>query len=239
MNIGSTTAKLTIACAVVMCAALAAAQGGGGGRGQGRGGFGQGGGMDATGLQLLGRADVQRDLALTDDQKAKVQALRESMRGQGGRGGGGGGFGGGGGGGGNIDREAMRAEMEKRNAETKAKIAEILKPEQVTRLGEIAVQLAGNRAILNPDVQKTLGLSDEQKAKITELQTKMQEANRGLFQQVQDGSMTREQIGEAMQKNNETMNAELGKVLTTEQAAKLKAMGGKEFKADPPQRPPF
>jgi hypothetical protein len=227
--------RLAAVCAIVTSVALAAAQGGGGGRGFGqRGGFG--GGMDPTGLNLLRRADVQRDLALTDDQKTKIQALQESMRGQGfgGRGGGGGG-----GGGGNFDREAMRAEMEKRNAETKAKIAEILKPEQVTRLGEIRIQLAGNRAILDADVQKALGLSEEQKSKINDLNNKVQEAMRSLFQQMQDGSMTREQLQESMSKNNETLNTELGKVLTAEQAAKLKAMGGKEFKADPPQRPPF
>lgn len=234
----STMGKLMVACAVLSSAALVAAQGGGGGgggRGQGRGGFGQGmfGGYDATGLRLLNRADVQRDLGVTDDQKTKLQAL-QPQRG----GGGGGGFGGGGGGGG-ADAEARRAEMEKRNVETRAKIAEVLKPEQVTRLQEINVQLAKNRAILNADVQKTLGVTDDQKKKIEDLNRKMMEANMGLFQQMRDGSMTQDQLRESMVKNNETMNAELGKILTAEQAAKLKAMGGKEFKADPLPPPPF
>lgn len=236
--------RLVVACAILACTVLVAAQGGGGGGGrgggdQGRGGFGQRGlGNDATGLNLLRRADVQRDLNVTQEQKDKITALQDEMRGGGfgggggGRGAGGGGGFGGGGGGGNFDPQAMREAMEKRNAETLEKLGKILDANQMKRLKEIRIQLAKNNAILMPDVQKDLGVTEAQKTKIADLQTKQREAMMSLFQ---DQGMSREDRQAAMEKNNQVMDAELGKILTSEQSAKLKEMGGKEFKADPPQ----
>lgn len=242
MNRIMVTTKLVAAIAVVACAAFAAAQGGGGG-GQGRGGgFGQrgfGGGNDQTGLQLLGRADVQRDVAVTAEQKDKITALQQEMRGGGfgaggggNRGGGGGGGGvGGGGGQGNFDQAAMREAMAKRNAEILDKLGKILDANQMKRLKEIRIQLAKNGAITHADVAKDLGITEAQKTKIADLQQKQREANMSLRQE----GLGREEMMAAMQKNNEALNTEFGKLLTPEQAAKLKEMGGKEFKADPPQ----
>ncbi|MCZ7580160.1 MAG: Spy/CpxP family protein refolding chaperone [Fimbriimonadaceae bacterium] len=218
--------------ALAAAAALAPAQGGG----QGRGGFGgqrgfggQFGGSDTSGLGLLNREDVQRDLNLTPDQKSKLQALQEKSREEiraamqdmmGG--------------GGPPDRQEMQAMMEKYQAAQKKEVDKILTPEQSKRLFEIRVQLAGNRAITMPDVQKELGINDQQKAKIADLQAKQAEANQSLFQEMRDGGMDRDQLRERMQKNNEVLDAELGKVLTDGQRAKLKEMAGKPFKADPP-----
>lgn len=249
-----------IVVSLIAVTSLALAQGGGGqgqggGRGQGRGGFGQrGGGM--TPLTLLGRSDVRKDLDLTEDQITKVEALIEKsrpQRGQGGAGGGGGqrGQGGGGqgqGGGGqrqgggqgggqltDEQRAAFAEAAKKRADEQKAAIAEILKPEQVTRLSEIGYQLQGNMAILSADTQKALGLDEKQVASIKDLQTKQQEAMQALFQKMRDQELTREELQEKMTKNNDIMKTELGKILTSAQAAKLKAMGGtKPFQADPP-----
>ncbi len=225
MNKGTWMVRLTTVVAAAACVALAAAQGGG----QGRGGFGQRGGMDGTGLNLLGRADVQRDMQITDAQKAKITALQEKQRAAFGQG-----RGGGGAGGGNFDPDALRAEMEKRNAETKKEIAAILDEGQVKRLGEIRVQLAGNRAVLDSEAQKALALSEAQIHQVRDLQAKQREAQAALIEKMRNQELDRDQMRAAQQKNNEVLGAELGKVLTDAQRAKLKEMGGTEFKADPP-----
>lgn len=182
---------------------------------------------------LLARADVQTELKLSDDQKTKLTELMP-QRGQrnpgaGGGGGNGGGQNGGGAGGGqrgNIDPAQMRQQM----AEREKKILEILNAEQAKRLKELYVQRAGNNALTREDVQKELGLSSDQVAKIKSLQEAQQSAMQELRQKMQNQEIDRDQMREISQKNNETMSAELGKVLTSEQAAKFKAMRGAEFK---------
>ncbi len=177
------------------------------------------------------RKDVQTDIVMTDDQKAKIQELSDKQRAARQAGGGGRGNGGGGGAaGGTFDLKAQ----EEARAQTHKDLAAILNEGQMKRLGEILIQLQGNRAILNAEVQKSLGLSDDQIAKIKDLQSKQQEANRSLQEKVRSQEMTREEYQAAMQKNNTALNDELGKILTADQASKLKTMGGKEFKADPP-----
>lgn len=226
-----TILKFTVAAILVAATAMTFAQGGGGGGG--RGGFGQGrmgmGGMDRSGLSLLGRADVQKDLNITADQKAKIeklqeaqrdkmQAMMEEMRN-----------------GGGFDREAMQKAMEKNQAEAKVEVDKILDDKQKTRLGEIRIQLAGNRAIMDADTQKALGMSAEQVAKVKKLNEDAQAANQAVMERMRNQEIDREAFQAAMQKNNETLNTELGKILTAEQAAKLKEMGGAPFKADPQQ----
>jgi len=232
---------------MIICVALVGAQngnGGGGGRGQGRGqgrgGFGQfgqrGGGNNEMPLAL--RKDVKADLAVTDDQKTKLTELqtkqREARRGQGGGGrGNGNGGGGAAAGGGQIDREALQKRMEEQRAQTHKDLAAILNEGQMKRLGEISIQLRGNRAIADADVQKALGLSDDQKAKIKDLQDKQGEANRAIFEKIRNQEISQDDARKSMENNNKALEAEFAKVLTADQTTKLKDMGGKPFKADP------
>jgi hypothetical protein len=237
-------ARNLIVISLLAVTSLALAQGGGGqGRGQGRGGFGQGRGGGMTPMTLLMRADVRKDLDLSEEQISKVEAL-QPQRGQGGAGGAGGGQRGQGGGqrqgggqGGQMtdeQRAAMQEAARKRAEEQKAAIAAILKPEQVTRLSEIGYQLQGNMALMQADTQKALGLDEKQIASIKDLQTKQQEAMQALMQKMRDQELTRDELQEKMTKNTDIMKAELGKILKADQAAKLKAMGGtKPFVADP------
>jgi hypothetical protein len=251
--------RILIAGALIACAAVAAAQGGGG---QGRGGFRQGGrGGGNNELTLAMRSDVQTDLGVTADQKTKLEELRTKLRPQRGQGGGnrgnggagaagsggagagtgggvaaGGGAGAGGNGGGqrgNVDPAEMRKRQAEQRAATHKALGEVLSADQMKRLGEISIQLQGNRAVGNEDVQKALGITDEQKTKITDLQTKMGDANRALFEKVRNQEISQEDMQKSMQNNTKTLNDELGKILTPAQATKLKDMQGKPFKADP------
>jgi len=226
--------KALIVAAVLTIGAISMAQGGGQGRGQGGGGrqggmFGGRGGGGPAGL--VNRADVQKDIKITDEQKKKLEeyqskqreeqrARMEEMRN------------GGGGGGGGFDREAMQKMQAENQAKQEKAIKEILDEKQWNRVREIWVQLNGNRAILNAEVQAKLNLTDDQKAKIKELQAKQQEANQSVMEKMRNQEITREEMQEANKKNNDALSAELGKVLTEDQAKALKAMGGEPFKAD-------
>jgi Spy/CpxP family protein refolding chaperone len=213
---------LIAATAALVCGALA--QGGGQGR---RGGFGQGGA-----LQLTGREDVQKDLALTDDQKAKLSELRDKAQAK--------------------QREAftaareaagddrdammkaMQTTMAKLNEENAKDIAGVLTADQNKRLKEIRIQFSG-ASIVTQDmaIQKELGITDDQKAKFTDLQTRQRAAMTEVFQNSQGDQAA---IREAMTKNQKVMEEEIKKILTDDQKAKLKDMAGtKPFaRVDPP-----
>ena len=245
MKISSKAISLIIISALSVSIALAQG-GGGGGRGQGRGGFGgqRGGGANYE-LNLLNRKDVQKDLGLTDDQVTKVEDYITKSRPQRGAGGGAGGGGNGGGGnrgnggggaGGGQMTEEQRAAFAKAAAERKEKtrkeLLDIISETQLKRVDEINLQIQGNLAVMSADVQKSLGLSTDQVDKIKDLQKKQGEATQALMQKMRDQELTREDFMAANTKNNDTMKVELGKILTSDQAAKLKAMQGKPFTAD-------
>lgn len=251
MKISSKAISVIVVSVLGISVALAQ---GGGGRGQGRGGaggFGQRGGGQNYELTLLNRKDVQKDLGLSDDQVTKVEDYITKSRpqrgggaGAGGNGGGGGNRGNGGGGGGQRQgggaggqmTEEQRAAMMKAAAErrekTRKELLEIISETQLKRVDEIHIQEQGNSAIRSADVQKALGLTADQVAKIKDLDSKMGEASAALFQKFRNQEISQEDMRSSMTKNNEVMNTELGKILTADQAAKLKAMGGKPFTKD-------
>lgn len=217
---------LTLVIAVTACASFA--QGGGFGR--------QGGmmrGMDSP-LMILTREDLKEsiyaDLGLNDDQKLKLaeyfapDAMRERMmsvfqnsglsREDFGT---------------DEGRKKMADIMAKQQESMKKEIEGMMTPEQVKRLGQIYLQVSGNRAILNKDVAKALEITSAQQEKIDGLQKASGDAMQALFQKMRDQEITREELQEKMKKNNDIMNVELGKVLTDNQKAKLTEMGGRKF----------
>ncbi len=157
---------------LLLAPALSFAQAPGGGRGGfggGRGGFG---GFGISGL--LQMEAVQKEVSITDEQKAELAKLGEAARTAAAAGAGAGGF----------DREAFEKlseeERTKRFGEMRAAGAErakqadeavkaLLKPEQWARLSELRVQQEGVRAWSREDVQKQLGLTEDQVAKIKTL----------------------------------------------------------------------
>jgi hypothetical protein len=232
--------KFLILVSLLAVTSLAVAQGGGGQRGgqRGQGGFGRGGGSNFSGL--LSRADVQGELKITDDQKTKLTEMRVirgggagggagaggGQRGQGGQGGQGGGAGAGGGQ--QQDPEAMRKAAEEREKNALA----VLDATQNKRLKELFVQRSANRAILNATIQADLGFSEAQKKQVTDLQAKQREAMTALMEKMRNQEIQREDMAGIMEKNNKTMDEELAKILTADQATKLKGMGGAPFKFD-------
>lgn len=191
------------------------------------GGMGGGGGMmllfrmNMEGAEI--REDIAKELKLTDDQKKKLLGVQDEQRQkmmdmfQGG------GFD-------PSDREKMQKVIGDMMKESEKKVNDVLDDPQEKRLKELSIQRQGNNAITDPAVQKELGLSDAQKTKISDLQKKQQEAMQSTMEKMRNGEIDREQIQDIMTKNRKIMNDELGKILTTDQANKLKTMGGAAFK---------
>ncbi len=109
-------------------------------------------------------------------------------------------------------------------------VNKILTADQHKRLKEIQIQLAGNLAATDKDVQKSLALTDDQRASIKRLQQQAQQANRSVFDKMRDGEIDRTTVGTSIKHNRDALNTEIGKILTDDQKAKLKAMSGKTFK---------
>lgn len=219
---------LTIIIALVAVSSFAFAQQGGGQRGQG-GGKGQGQGQKQGGqnqrqgggngaARLLAMPSVQTELNLTSDQTSKIAVL-VPQRGQGGQGGGQRGQGGG-------EQGANRANQ----ADLDKKLAEILDDKQEARLAELVIQRAGNLAVLDEKVATKLAVTAEQKSQLAALREKQRAGRQGGGQQGQGADRVAARA--ARGKMAKELDAEIGKILTEQQKADLKALGGKPFKFD-------
>ena len=195
---------------------------------------------------------------LNADQKASLDKLRTESgfagrRGGGGGGGaagggggagaGGGGAAGGGGGAGAGIRTPLtpeqQAERTKQRAEQlkafEEKAKAILSETQNIRLHQIAIQLAGPRAVLRADVQAALGLSADKVAKAKQLVADASKANGEVRQKINSQEIERADGQAIIDKNNTALNNELIGLLDAAQSAKVKELGGAEFKAAPQQ----
>ncbi|MFQ3587825.1 MAG: Spy/CpxP family protein refolding chaperone [Fimbriimonadaceae bacterium] len=186
-----------------------------------RAGGGQLGQRMGDGSMLVMRADVQRDLKLTDQQKSQVEGLMqrmrsrmESMRGQGQQPG--------------ANMSAM-AEIQR---ETSESINRILDEQQRKRLGEIQLQLAGPMALARPDVQNQLNLTQQQRTQLRELQAANMQKNREMMEKVRAGQMDRTQIQAEREKLRKEATESMLKILTPEQATRFRQMQGAPFQAD-------
>ena len=197
---------LAASAVIVLCAAALAQPG----LGPGGPGFGGPGGTPPSSTMLLGFAEVQKEIALSDTQKKQVagllQDLQEQIRSA---------FG-------SLNFQELQGlgqeEREKRFAEvrTKAdeaakqgerKLGKILDAKQLERLSQLQLQLEGPGALGRPEIAAQLGLSAEQQARIRE------------------------------QEPSERVQAEIVAILTDQQQAKWSAMQGKEFQFPLPPGP--
>lgn len=232
-------ACLAAGVAVMMSAAVAPAvaqrpEGGG----RGRGGFGMfgGGGSRVTVFTALQAEPVQKELAITEDQKSKATALAEEVR--------------------TASRELFpsglfgrdgerpsaeerdklmaeyRTKSEKLIAEKKTALAAILSAEQMTRLEQIVLQAKGGEALNDAELQAKLMINDEQKAKLSSVAQEFGEKERGLFQRGEGGRPDPETMRAAFEKRNalqKEKDAALMAVLTPAQAEQLDQLKGKDF----------
>jgi hypothetical protein len=115
-----------------------------------------------------------------------------------------------------------------RTREEKAKLAEILLPNQIKRLNEIFVQVNGVGALQDEDIAKELGISEAQKAEMTKVREAIDEAmrtqGREAFAGLDDAARAAK-FAEMRKANEDKVLA----VLSPAQKTKFEEMKGKPF----------
>jgi hypothetical protein len=223
------TGTACVAVALLASTALAQNEQGGGRRG-GRG-FGRGGMFTQNVFSVVANEDVQKDLALSEEQIAKIKEVSDAYGEAVGKAMPEGGF-----------RDLSGEERQKRMAEyqaainkvleeNKPKLAEAISADQMKRLDEIVLQAKGTSALNDEAVAKALDISEEQKTKIADATKTYGEKQRELFSGGGFGGNP-EEARERMEKmqalGKERDEAIMG-ALTQEQKDKLVSMKGKEF----------
>ncbi len=201
-------------------------QGGFGGGFGGPGGmFGRGGfGGDMLLVSLLSQPAVREELKLDQDQIAGLDKLAERQRpprpdfdfrnAT------------------DAERQRFAAQMQEqaaqRAAEAKEQLEELLLPDQMERLEQIALQVQGPNALLSPEVAKALELS----AATTAAMQKDFEANAEKTREMMTAAMQNQNF-EGIREKAEQMRSELEQKLlahlTGEQKAKFEEMKGAKF----------
>jgi Spy/CpxP family protein refolding chaperone len=178
----------------------------------------RGGGMGAMGggaasFFLLRSEQVQQELKLSEDQKAKLQeagqqvmndfmALRD------------------------VDPAQRAQKMEEVQKTINDKVNTILSPDQAARLKQISTQLQGSAALMNPEVAQELGLSEDQKEKLKDVFTGMQ----SKFGELRNAAP--EERAAKTQQLRKEMDDQALPILTAQQREKFDKMQGAKFELD-------
>ncbi len=173
------------------------------------------------GIGMLTNPAVQRELGITQEQlNALAQADRE------------------------IRQQAMMAMQSADNTpearlrirdavaeEMDAAMMRVLSQPQLLRLRQIEVQAQGPMAILAPDVQRELNMSEEQVRRAGDVWRRHMQQMTAAFEQARSGENAMPlQDRKAMQKK---LEADLAAVLTPAQTERFKQLGGKPFQFEP------
>ncbi|QDT09066.1 hypothetical protein [Stieleria marina] len=198
---------------------------GGGGFGGGRGG---GGGGDAV-AGLLRIEEVREEIELMPDQEEALEKIASNR--------------------GNQERpnfdfrnaseeerneffEKMRKQRDEATAKARAQLEEILLPEQLDRLDQIALQQRGVGALMDEKVIKTLKISTAQTANLKKVGEGMQEKMMSRMADLRE-SGDREKMFEGMTKARDELKKEADKgmmdVLTADQKKQFEDMKGEPF----------
>jgi hypothetical protein len=176
---------------------------------------------------LLDSKDFQKDLNLTEDQVKKATDAADEVFKK------------------HADdfkdldfrSEEGRAKMQEVNRkiskETAKAFEDILKPEQMKRLKQIELQSQlrfGVGAFNDSDLQASLKLTDEQKAKIKTISDDLRKEREELFKDVGMDPQKQREARQKMQGLNKEASDKVNKVLTADQKKLLDEMKGEEFK---------
>jgi hypothetical protein len=137
-----------------------------------------------------------------------------------------------------------RAEIGKKLAEGSTKVvSDIIKPEQLKRVQQIAKQQLGVAMFNDAEVQKTLKLTDEQQKDLKALADDLGKDMREVFQSAGQGAFADPEKRAELTKKTTAMRTEAmdkaTKMLKDDQKAALKDMLGEKFevKFEAPRRP--
>jgi hypothetical protein len=174
--------------------------------------------QNRTRIELATLPEVQGELKLNDEQKqlaAELLTKLRELRQAGAQG---------------NDSQADRAERTRRQAELNSQLVSKLDAPQNKRLNGLLLQVNGAASITDAAISETLGLTQDQRAKLRSTNQENQSARREVSQGLQNASQRERQ--EAMRKQTEKENEALLAVLTDEQRAKLEELKGANLTID-------
>ncbi|QDT63622.1 secretin N-terminal domain-containing protein [Calycomorphotria hydatis] len=119
-------------------------------------------------------------------------------------------------------RNEMRASMQERMKEIEGEAQKVISGGQFARLKQIALQAQGSRALMQEDLQKQIGMTDEQRQKIEELNEQRSDALRELGRDADPAES---------QKLRDEYDTKIQDVLTEEQQANWKQQLGPDSEA--------
>lgn len=156
-------------------------------------------------LALLQQNSVQKELQMSGAQKSELKRIIDELNEQ------------------SSARGASLGQVSTAFNEANLRAIGILDEKQRVRFQEVRYQVLGMRCLGEPDVQTALALTEDQKAAVKEFE---KEETNGLMREAQKGPSA---MG-SWQKGKAKREAEIAKILTPEQAAKLQELYGKPFK---------
>jgi hypothetical protein len=122
----------------------------------------------------------------------------------------------------------MQAQQAERAADTRAQLEELLLPEQLDRLDQIALQAQGAAALVTPEISEKLELS----AEVSEAMKKVMDESVAQGREMMAAAM-RDRDFESVREKVQTMRKELEEKLvsqlTSEQKAKFEELKGAPF----------
>ena len=172
---------------------------------------------------LLTAEAVQKELALTDDQQARLQKLRDERTAEGqaffsklmG-----------------MSQNEIQLRLEQRAKVSRQKIAQILTPKQNERLSEINIQMAGITALGYEEVAEKIGLTADQKIQLKNLADDTGRRLTELFPTSQ-AQLRDEQARQERKKKQDAIKSERKDkaiaLLTDVQKAKFEKLQGEKF----------
>ena len=192
---------------VVLATAPAQAQRRGGGRG-----FGS---MRNNPLFMLRTPELQKELKLSDDQRADIGGLMSEALGamQDLR---------------DADEEERREIMQELMEEGRIELNKILDKDQQKRLHEIQLQQQGPAGVVSAEVAKELKISEEQKGKIETIIEETGEAQRELFGELREGG-DREEVMQKVQALRKERDETVLALLSADQKKQWTTMLGEPF----------
>jgi hypothetical protein len=119
---------------------------------------------------------------------------------------------------------------EKQRKETQAKMDELLTKEQKARLSQIALQLQGPAVLLTADMQKQLGVTQEQNLRIAQIQADRDVRLKELQAGIAARQIRPQDIQSQMDQIQKDTSAMITEMLTEEQSAQLQKIFGRPFK---------
>ena len=181
-------------------------------------------GFRGFGRSLISIEQVRKELKVTDDQQSKLQEIQQKRRtasqelfsGLD-----------------DLSREERRAKFaelrgkfEELTKKSTAQINEVLSADQQKRLLGITIQVRGASTLSMGDVAKALGLSDEQKKKVTTINKE----SRAKSREIRGGN--REESGEKLTALRKETGEQLLAVLSADQKEKFEKLKGEKFELD-------